>query len=484
MIAELHANPSLEVVDVAQRELTEAQLVKLESKYGPLPEAFRALLLDVGRVWVKWRSWADPDVGGEVQLDAFGTSGKIRVAKHLFFVPDKGHFALVGPMAKPGGTKARKTTRKLVATFEEAFDLMLRARGFHGWPQAYFGQWIGADSAAQCSRPRSGLLQAALPALFPDFDLKAFGQAAKVPPATDLPPLDQQAFDLSPERAGLSFAARLQRQLQLACQAPTMRIFDVQFNPPATQDEIDAAQEATDFELSESFLNYFRSCNGFRFSTVEVAFSAQDREFDDDALRELWRTYCESGGRFGSVEIPPIQKIFTKRPMPPLESPEDRFFASIDRPLPDGHSANAWHMLCIDLTLSQAHPNPVVRMTEDYGADTRSRLPVDAATYLEWLLITLGNYHYHKELFPDRTAVVNGLRSRGIGRKHPAFVHPDPSAGWPIREATAEALGAFRGVHDPFFSGDPRFRADDLWDAVKIAGALTGVEVDDLALGT
>lgn len=445
VIADLEANPNIEVVDYSRKDMTTEKLEKLEAKYDfSLPEELKALLLEVGSVSVKWRSWADPDIWGEVQLNASNYVKKILVCKDLFYLPAKGHFAAIGPMAKPDSTKARKTTRKLTESFEEAFELMLNARGFHGWTQAYFGKWTGENSEAKRSNPRPGLFQAALPALFDDFDLNAFGDAAKIPPATDLVPLEESAFDLSPEQAGLSFAARLQRRIGIVDQNSVTRFFDVKFNPPVTQEEIDTVQEAMDFELSESFLNYFRSCNGFQFSLVDVEFSQAEDEVSDEKLRELWKTYCESGGRYGSVEVPTLKEIFTEKAMPPMDGlgDEGRFFGYIDSPLPDGHSSNTWHMLAVDFELTRANPNPILRLTSDYGADLDSHLPVDGITYLEWLLISMGNYNDHKDLFKAMGATVNE----------------------PIRQATAKELDYFTHPNDLLgFTGD-RYLNDEFWD--------------------
>ncbi len=446
-IAGLYADPRIEVIgperqasDVLQSNYTHEALDKLEAKVGSaLPDELRSLLLEVGTFTLGWRTWAEPDIWGKLSFKPFFFKGELKISDGLYYLPEKGHFAVSAKMAKPDSTSARQSSRKLTESFAEAFGIMLRARGAHGWAQAYFGRWTGENREAQRHDPRPGLVQAALPVLFDDFNLEDFGKAAEVAPVSDLGSLDQHAFDLSEENAGLTFATRLQRQIEIVDQNAKWRFFDVAFNPPATQEEIDWVEETMGFELSERFLNYFRSCNGFQFSAVQISYSKAEDEFSDGELRELWQEYREGGGTHCSVKLPALRDIFTATAMPPMDGHEDiRFFAYIDDPLPDGHASKTWNMLALDLELGTT--NPIVRMASDYGADTSSRAPVEACTYFEWLLQTLGNYGDHERLF------------KAVG---------GPVAG-PVRRATPQELDAFSHNDDVFF--DDNILRADYWD--------------------
>lgn len=436
-VSGLYADPRIEVEgpasdasDVLQGNYTQENLDKLEAKMGSaLPDELKSLLLDVGKFTLSWRTWAEPDIWGQLSFKPSFWDGELEISDGLSYLPEKGYFAVSAKMAKPDSTSARKSTRKLTESFEEAFGIMLRARGAKGWAQAYFGRWTGENREAKRHNPRPGLFQAALPVLFDDFDLEDFGKAAEIAPVSDLVSLDQGAFDLSEPKAGLSFAKRLQRQIKIIDQNVRWRFFDVAFNPPVTQEEIDSVEETMGFELSERFLNYFRSCNGFQFSAVEVSYSRGEDEFSDEELREKWQEYREGGGTHCSVKVPALRDIFTAEAMPPMDGLEDsRFFAYIDDPLPGGHASKTYNMLALDLELGTT--NPVVRMASDYGADTNSRAPVDACTYFEWLLQTLGNYSYYEYLFKPFGGPVSG----------------------PIRRATPKELDAFSHTEDMFFA--------------------------------
>lgn len=398
-IGALRANPRIEVVEIGRREISNESLDKLEVEMGaPLPDELRALYLESGKGGVMWRSWAQPDIWGKLSLQFSFFDGSLRVAKDLYYLPDKGCFSVSVKMAKPDTTSARKSTRKLTESFEEAFDIMLRARGAQGWAQAYFGRWTGDNREATRHNPRAGLFQAAIPDLFDDFESEDFGKAAEIPPVTDLGSLDQIAFDLSAEKAGLSFAKRLRRQIQIVSQNPAWKYFDVQINPPVTQEEIDSVHATMGFELSEAFLNYFRSCNGFRYSAVEVPSSRAEEDFSDQELREIWTKYRETGGGHASVDVRPLREVFTAKAMPPMDGREStRFFAYLDNPLPGGHALKTWHMLAADLELGTT--DPILRMTTDYGADLDSRAPVEACSYFEWLLKVDGAHYDHEALF-------------------------------------------------------------------------------------
>ncbi|AWV88717.1 SMI1/KNR4 family protein [Bradymonas sediminis] len=403
----LRADPRIEVLEHpnAPFPISTKRIERLEDEIGgPLPEALKAFYLEVGRFNVQWRSWAEPDIWGGVELGTSFIKGRIWVAHDLYYYPKKGYFAVSVNAAKPGSTSTRKTTRKLTESFEEAYEIMLRARGAQGWAQAYLGLWTGTGEEAKRYSPREGLFQAAVPALFDDFELDNFGKAASIPAVTDLPSLDGQRYDLSGDNAGLSFASRLKRQMKIVSQSQRFRFFDVHFNPPVTQEEIDQVHETMGFELSEAFLNYFRSCNGFKFSAVAGRAGADK---DEEELCALWTNYYEKGGAHASVNIPTLAEIFTPKAMPPMDGREwTRFFAYLDDPLPDGHAGKTQNMLAVDLNLGTS--DPILRMATDYGAEPENNAPVEACTYFEWLTKQFGEYNELKHLFKQYSHSVSG----------------------------------------------------------------------------
>lgn len=434
----LRADPRIEIYADLRTEpsgTSDEALAALEGELGaPLPPDVRALFASVGTLDLAWRTWGEPAARGHIHLSAPVKEKSLWSFGGFQLDAKKGRFVVAGPYAAPDEGRPRRASKPVGASFDEAMERLLSARGFVGWAQALHGQWMGAEPwkfgadffADGEVPPPLGLLQGALPALFPDFELGRFGDAAVIPPVSA--PTHLPGPSLDDAGAGRSYRSRLERRLGIVGTIESVRVFDVALGDGASEDEIAGVHAAIGYELDPRVLDYFRSVNGFRFSFVRGV--KRDKAMTDAQLRkQLESIFAKNQGMAGMVVVPPLRDIFTREPRSPYDGhPDLRLLADME----PGDGGIPYRSVAVELDRSV--PDPVVRLTDDHAAATRDRSPVLLRSWLEWLLPSLSYMREYDALFTNH----------GFGGAHR------------VRRASAADIAALPGYFDQHPSGTPK----------------------------
>lgn len=217
---------------------------------------------------------------------------------------------------------------------------------------------------------------------------------------------------------GLSWRGRLESLLASLRANPDITVIDAEIGAQATDDEIEAAVAALGFRPADGFLAYFRSANGCRISWVNRGGASREQAI------EAWRDYRTNGGTHGAISIPTLQELCA-RPRPGFGSGDASYHVPILGGWRDDELRAALrvfdrhdYLLQLDETPSRSvvlvlHPrlpDPVVLMSEDYGASLADRWAMRARGYLELMAVTGGD--------PGRDA---WFKAMGFAGDHPVI---------------------------------------------------------------
>lgn len=235
---------------------------------------------------------------------------------------------------------------------------------------------------------------------------------------------------LAKEQVDIDFRTRLENLKEALTADTRIELLQFEINPPCEELEINKVNSTLDQPLDETFLNYFRACNGFQFSWKHID--------------------SEEENSFG-VSIPSLQAIFSKSSQETYIEDElhtadasilgDIIEKNTESNLYDfdtfpAQDSDYYYGIAVVPTPEE---EPVVLFLGDNGICFTDNTPMTATAYMETIVTLCGDYNCLRDLnikgFDGNHTVLNWSNE-----VFESLVEPENFLNWKLNEVGTDEV--------------------------------------------